>query len=54
MTLVAHLGNDIVMSGRLAQGPELPDIMGQRFLDIHMFSHLHGSHRNREMCMVGG
>src|SRR5680860_283309 len=53
-TLVAHLTNDVFIPSHLGEGSGLADIMGHWFLNVNMFSALHGEGRCRRVHVIGG
>lgn len=53
MPLVSHLRHHAIMPSRLPQGAQLPNIVGQRFLNEDMLSMLHRTHRRRKVSVIG-
>ena len=52
VALVAELGHDLVLLGRLHQGPDLADGMGQRLLAIDVLAPLDRRHRRHRVGVV--
>ena len=53
MPLVAHLGHDLVLVGRLGEDAGFEDGMGDRLLHVHMLAAAHALHRDEGVRMVG-
>ncbi len=53
VALVAQLRHDLVLLGRLHQGPDLGDGVGQRLLTVDVLASLDGRHRNHGVGVVG-
>ena len=53
VTLISHIGDDLVLCFCLTKGTGFPDVVGKWFLSVHVKAPFHCGHRGGKVGMIG-